>query len=259
MGKEEIFNYVMETPDNTNPNILRSLLDDDSGSDLPPVTSSDNGKVATVVDGAWAAECRSQVYPENIQHIPVIFNGSSFTTTITPMDVEDGFTYNGVTEPSFSQSQLSVADLYVGGEWAGDINLTIYERSTDGPLFRSNTGDLSDLGMVGKVGFLMFSSQGNNQPYLVDILSWDKGGKFIVTLTPTALDYSGTMDKTLAEINEAYDAGMEVVFHTLTGANDWVETPLAYYAADGSDYHGFSTTIIQISQNLLIVAWVASA
>ena len=82
--------------------------------------------------------------------------------------------------------------------------------------------------------------------------------KFIVTLTPTALDYSGTMDKTVAEINAAYEAGMEVVFHTVTGANDWVETPLAYYAANGSDYHGFSTTIIQIAQNLLIVALVAS-
>lgn len=27
MGAEDIFNYVMETPGNTNPNVLRSLLD----------------------------------------------------------------------------------------------------------------------------------------------------------------------------------------------------------------------------------------
>ena len=38
------------------------------------------------------------------------------------------------------------------------------------------------------------------------------GKKFIVTLTPTALDYSGTMDKTVAEINAAYEAGMEIWF-----------------------------------------------
>ena len=36
--------------------------------------------------------------------------------------------------------------------------------------------------------------------------------KFIVTLTPTSLDYSGTMDKTVAEINAAYEAGMEIWF-----------------------------------------------
>lgn len=36
--------------------------------------------------------------------------------------------------------------------------------------------------------------------------------KFIVTLTPTALDYSGTMDKTVAEINAAYEAGQEIWF-----------------------------------------------
>ena len=31
MGKEEIISYVMETPGNTNPNVLRSLLDSDGG------------------------------------------------------------------------------------------------------------------------------------------------------------------------------------------------------------------------------------
>lgn len=35
--------------------------------------------------------------------------------------------------------------------------------------------------------------------------------KFLVTLTPTALDYSGTMDKTPQEITAAVEAGMDVV------------------------------------------------
>jgi hypothetical protein len=38
------------------------------------------------------------------------------------------------------------------------------------------------------------------------------GEKFIVTLTPTALDYSGTMDKTETEISDAYEAGKQIVF-----------------------------------------------
>lgn len=36
--------------------------------------------------------------------------------------------------------------------------------------------------------------------------------KFIVTLTPTLSDYSGTMDKTPAEITAAYDAGQDIEF-----------------------------------------------
>lgn len=35
---------------------------------------------------------------------------------------------------------------------------------------------------------------------------------FVVTMTPTALDYSGTMDKTPQEITAAYNAGREIRF-----------------------------------------------
>lgn len=35
---------------------------------------------------------------------------------------------------------------------------------------------------------------------------------FIVTLTPTAQDFSGTLDKTVAEITAAVRAGMRIVF-----------------------------------------------
>lgn len=42
MGAEDIFNYVMETPGNTNPNVLRSLLDNlDSGTSLPDNPTQD--------------------------------------------------------------------------------------------------------------------------------------------------------------------------------------------------------------------------
>lgn len=40
---------------------------------------------------------------------------------------------------------------------------------------------------------------------------------FIVTLTPTAADMSGTMDKTVGEIYEAWMAGKRIVFKVGTG------------------------------------------
>ena len=40
----------------------------------------------------------------------------------------------------------------------------------------------------------------------------EQGKKFIVTLTPTSSDYSGTMDKTPEEITDAYAAGQEIEF-----------------------------------------------
>lgn len=83
--------------------------------------------------------------------------------------------------------------------------------------------------------------------------------KFIVTLTPTAQDYSGTMDKTVAEINTAYKAGKEIWFKVLTSASTSVEVPLTYWATDNSyDYHGFSANLVMVDTNMLIVAFVGS-
>ena len=46
---------------------------------------------------------------------------------------------------------------------------------------------------------------------------------YIVTLTPTALDYSGTMDKTVSEINSAYESGRKIVFRIAASETDTVD------------------------------------
>lgn len=53
------------------------------------------------------------------------------------------------------------------------------------------------------------NTPGNTNPNVLNTLldSEASSNKFIVTLTPTAPDYSGTMDKTVAEINAAHKAG----------------------------------------------------
>ena len=50
--------------------------------------------------------------------------------------------------------------------------------------------------------------------------------KFIVTLTPTSLDYSGTMDKTVSEIYAAYQAGKQIVFRIITGVSTFIDVSI---------------------------------
>ena len=53
MDKNDILDYVTETPGNTNRAVLGSMLDSVEGAGLPAVTSDDNGMVLTVVEGVW--------------------------------------------------------------------------------------------------------------------------------------------------------------------------------------------------------------
>lgn len=77
---------------------------------------------------------------------------------------------------------------------------------------------------------------------------------FIVTLTPTALDYSGTMDKTVGEINAAYEAGKDILFRVLTSANYYVDVPMSFASELGYAFKDFGATIILPSQNVMIAA-----
>lgn len=86
-----------------------------------------------------------------------------------------------------------------------------------------------------------------------------KGGgssKFIVTLTPTALDYSGTMDKTVAEINAAYEAGQQIVFRVYSEAGTYNEVDCAArYKHANFTYPSFNAYIIDNINNVLIFAY----
>ena len=79
--------------------------------------------------------------------------------------------------------------------------------------------------------------------------------KFIVTLTPTAADFSGTMDKTVAEIYAAYQAGKQIVFRLHTAETASIDVYVSLIGSTSSEtYPSFEGYVIQPSTNLLIWA-----
>lgn len=79
------------------------------------------------------------------------------------------------------------------------------------------------------------------------------GKKFIVTLTPTAQDFSGTMDKTVAEIDAAYKAGREIVLKVILSATDYFEGALTAVRHFGSySYDDYIGNIVLPSEGMLI-------
>ena len=69
-------------------------------------------------------------------------------------------------------------------------------------------------------------------------------GKFIVTLTPTALDYSGTMDKTVAEINAAYEAGQQLVLRVMMSATTHMDVDCTARWFSNATYPSFNGFIL---------------
>lgn len=71
-----------------------------------------------------------------------------------------------------------------------------------------------------------------------------KPNVFVVTLTPTEQDLSGTMDKTVAEIYEAYQSGMRIVFRVLN-ENGYMDADCtARWFGNGATYPSFNGYII---------------
>ena len=68
---------------------------------------------------------------------------------------------------------------------------------------------------------------------------------FVVTLTPTAQDYSGTMDKNVGEIKAAYEAGQRIVFHFDMGGGAYMDAELSNVASDGASvYPSFNSIVV---------------
>lgn len=85
-----------------------------------------------------------------------------------------------------------------------------------------------------------------------------QGKKFIVTLTPTSLDYSGMMDKTVAEINAAYEAGQEIVFRVMMSATAHMDVDCTARWYTVNTYPSFNGFILEDTHNTLIFAYTGA-
>lgn len=79
---------------------------------------------------------------------------------------------------------------------------------------------------------------------------------FVVTCTPAAEDFSGAMDKTVAEIDAAYNAGRTVLFRVLMGVDAYAEVNCSVVVKDSDvTYPSYGGFTIDISNNVLIYAY----
>ena len=79
---------------------------------------------------------------------------------------------------------------------------------------------------------------------------------FVVTLTPTTADYSGTMDKTWEQVNSAFETGKQIIF-VISSDTLTARVPAdAVIWMSGEDYPSIGARIIDITNNILIYAFI---
>lgn len=167
----------------------------------PSPSTNDNGKVLVVKNGVWAADENSFV---------VTYDGTTADKTYAQIReavlagknvycVYGGMVYEFSGISNFGTSTTE------------RINFASFNNSTQyyylnflitGQIYRGATSNIPST-----------TNSDNGKELIVINGSWAKQKKkFVVTLTPTSPDYSGTMDKTPQEITAAYNAGQKIVF-----------------------------------------------
>lgn len=239
------------------------------GSSLPSVSAADNGKVLAVKNGAWAAQNRGALY--SILQIEDLQNDPSW------LDANlDPITGNAVYDAVMAGKRLTASvQFYVGGAWvtAGPTDLELSSMSWDksandghGVGTISVVSPMINVSSLGVNGFAFVSFTCNGYGTESEDAHFSGGvwnivpkvpNKFVVTLTPTALDYSGTMDKTVAEINAAYEAGMEIWFAVQANGLTLSAPCSQVTYASSRIYPSFDCDIVDITNRVMIHVYTA--
>ena len=203
--------------------------------------------VLAVKDGAWAAD--SNLF---LVTMPT-YNTADKTYDETVAAIEAGKTVMILRNGRYYSLLERTSDtLYFVGNEVGSTSLTF--GKLDVIHFKKTS-----IGSGSKFQFLNSPvAADNGSELIVKDGAWAmKKKKFVVTLTPTAQDFSGTMDKTVAEINAAYEAGQEIWANiSAMGKNLYI--PLKTASTDGEyQYTSFDFCAYDIINDLMILAFTA--
>lgn len=228
---------------------LIKALSGGGGGSLPPITAADNGKVLTANSGVWRAS-------ELAFYVDFAFDASE--------------------QYGIRSALVDTADYKAAVESGKKIRVRIYEENGEEPLQTADAIYIGDTQLFGdsyelytatyrdtdagilKPLLFALSKESNLEEQYATVSNPTLKDRFIVTLTPTALDYSGTMDKTVAEINAAYEAGQQIVFRVVTGATTYMEVDCTARWNNGDTYPSFNGFIFGGDNDTLIYAYTGA-
>jgi len=200
------------------------------GSSLPPVTASDNGKVLAVKNDEWAAGVQEYWIPVEYSDGALRIPEGKGEEVGNALYFPDTYWVRGVK----INSEFYAG--YVENKYSFIVPLEKH--------FMENLG----YDCAGKLHIAQDAGI-----YAVTI----EPDKFIVTLTPTALDYSGTMDHTVAEINAAYEAGQEIWFRIAYNGDGYLVPMKAVYEDHETTFPSFNCEVV-LGDGLDMLLYVAT-
>lgn len=237
---------VRDLPDALAQNLIDAgIVVEIGGGGLPPVTASDAGKVLAVDNsGVWGASVNQVEIFADYDPATGFFTQRSGADVPTANELKTAFSCNGTV-----RMRIFVNDNEVGAAYLYPFDNELNGSMLFGTVVRNVSADYDDSINV------MFSVNDDDEVAFVVYMSKTPKGRFIVTLTPTALDYSGTMDKTVAEINEAYEAGQEIWFEVGTESQGYAYIQANQISLGDRTYPSFEATLLNPNMGLLMYAY----